>query len=115
MKKTIYLGSVQKDIAKFPEKAKQRIIAALTAVCADVTLSPKEFKYMPAVGVGCYELRIRLDSQYRVFYVAKFPEAVYVLHAFMKKTEQTAKTDIDLGVARYKAMTNYRQEKKYDK
>lgn len=113
MKKITYVGNVQKEIFSFPEKARQRIMTALTMVSVDVDLSPKDFKYMPTVGVGCYELRIRLDNQYRVLYVAKFQEAVYVLHAFIKKTEQTSKADIELGAMRYRAMINYREEKKY--
>lgn len=114
MKKAIYVSSVQKDIAAFPEMPRQRIMMALTLVCAGIDLSPKDFKYVPAVGMGCYELRIRLDRQYRVLYVTKFGEAVYVLHAFVKKTEQTAKKEIDLGIERYKAMINYRKERGYE-
>lgn len=114
MKKITYVGNAQKDIATFPEKARQRIVMALTVVSSGLELSPKEFKYMPTVGVGCYELRLKIDKQYRVFYIAKFKEAIYVLHAFVKKTQQTGKTDIELGVSRYKALIAYRQEKKYD-
>jgi phage-related protein len=115
MKKITYVGSVQKEIFSFPEKARQRLMTALTMVSAEVDLSPKDFKYMPAVGAGCYELRVRLNNQYRILYVAKFQEAVYVLHAFIKKTEQTSKADIELGEKRYRAMINYRGEKKYDR
>jgi phage-related protein len=114
MKKVTYVRSVQKDIASFPEKARQRITTALTVISAGLELSPKEFKYMPIVGTGCYELRLKIDKQYRVFYVAKFNEAIYVLHAFVKKTHQTSKTDIELGATRYKALATYRREKKYD-
>lgn len=115
MKKIIYVGSTQKDIEAFPVKARQRIVTALTVISSELELSPKEFKYMPAVGAGCYELRLKIDRQYRVFYVAKFHEAIYVLHAFVKKTEQTSKTDITLGADRYKALLSYRRGKKYDK
>lgn len=115
MKKVTYLGSVQKDIEFFPSKARQRIMTALTVISAGLELSPKEFKYMPTVGAGCYELRLKIDCQYRVFYVVKFNEAVYVLHAFVKKTQQTSKADIELGLTRYKALLNHRKEKKYDK
>ncbi|OGT39992.1 MAG: hypothetical protein A3F12_02615 [Gammaproteobacteria bacterium RIFCSPHIGHO2_12_FULL_38_14] len=115
MKIVIYIGSVQKDIESFPSRARQRIVTALTVMSAGLELSPKEFKYMPTVGVGCYELRLKIDRQYRVFYVAKFDEAIYVLHAFVKKTEQTSKLDIQLGATRYKALLSYRREKKYDK
>ena len=115
MKKIAYVGSVQKEIEAFPVKARQRMMTALTVISAGLELSPKEFKYMPTVGTGCDELRLKIDRQYRVFYVAKFHEAVYVLHAFVKKTEQTSKTNIALGATRYKVLLNHRREKKHDK
>jgi phage-related protein len=66
---------------------------------------PNDFKPMPRVGAGAFEIRIRDDAGIaRVFYVAKFPEAVYVLHCFEKKSEQTAERDMALGQARYKDM-----------
>ncbi len=52
---------------------------------------------MTTVGIGVYEIRIHVAMEYRVFYVAKFAEAVYVLHAFEKRTRQTRQTDIDLA------------------
>jgi len=58
---------------------------------------------MPIVGPGTYELRLQTDDAYRVFYIAKFQEAVYVLHAFQKKTQKTSKRDIALGQQRYDA------------
>jgi phage-related protein len=52
---------------------------------------------------GVYEIRVRdASGAYRAMYVAKFEAAVYVLHAFQKKTRQTAKTDVELGKARYR-------------
>lgn len=64
---------------------------------------PKNFKPTPIVGAGAYEIRVRDESgTYRVIYVAKFVTAVYVLHAFQKKTPQTAKMDIELAKARYR-------------
>lgn len=74
-------------------------------------LPPNDFKYMPTVGMGTYELRIKADKQYRVFYVAKFEEAIYVLHAFVKKTQSTSQHDIDKGKERYKALTQYRKNR----
>lgn len=71
---------------------------------------PSDFKSMKTVGAGVYEIRVRTnDSAFRAFYVAKFDEAVYVLHAFQKKTQQTAKSDIDLGKKRYKQLLEYRK------
>jgi phage-related protein len=58
---------------------------------------------MPIIGPGTYELHLQTDNAYRVFYIAKFQEAVYVLHAFQKKTQKTSKQDITLGQQRYAA------------
>jgi phage-related protein len=60
--------------------------------------------------VGTYELRIKADKQYRIFYIAKFEEAIYVLHAFVKKTQETSQQDIEKGKERYKALLQYRHE-----
>ena len=54
---------------------------------------PADFKPMPDVGLGAMEIRIHGGTEYRVFYVAKFDEAVYVLHCFTKKTQTTSKAD----------------------
>ncbi len=114
MKDTIYLGSSAKDIEAFSVKARQRIATALYAINANIKLNPKELKYMPTVGIGVYELRIKADKQYRIFFIAKFKEAIYVLHAFTKKTQQTASKEIELGAVRYKALLNEKRERKYD-
>lgn len=112
MKNVIFVGSSNKDIEGFSLKAKSRIAVALDAVRAGVSLKPNDFKYMPTVGAGVYELRVKTDKQYRVFYVAKFEEAIYVLHAFVKKTQQTSQKDIELGAVRYKALLNERKARK---
>jgi len=66
-------------------------------------LEPADFKPMPAVGTGVYEIRVRdATGAYRVLYVAKFDEAVYVLHAFQKKTQKTTQADIELAARRYR-------------
>jgi phage-related protein len=64
---------------------------------------------MPSVGSGVREVRIRDQSgAFRVIYLATRPEAVYVLHAFQKKTEATAKRDLDLAETRLKELTRSR-------
>ena len=58
---------------------------------------------MPIVGAGACEIRVREESgAYRVIYVARFEDAVYVLHAFQKKTQKTARSDLDLAKQRYR-------------
>ncbi len=65
-------------------------------------LNPSDFKPMPAVGAGAYEIRVHVLGEWRVIYVAKFESAVYVLHSFRKKTQKTRKEDIELAARRYK-------------
>ena len=106
MKEIVFVGSSLNDIGKFPEQARERVVMLLELLKNNIQLQPKDFKYIPAVGVGTYELRVRIKGQYRVFYVAKSKKAIYVLHAFVKKTQSTAKKDIDKGVVRYKLINS---------
>jgi len=69
-------------------------------------LEPDDWKPMPSVGPGVREVRVRDDTgAFRVIYTATRPEAVYVLHAFQKKTQQTARRDLDLARARLRDLT----------
>ncbi|MDP1697056.1 MAG: type II toxin-antitoxin system RelE/ParE family toxin [Erythrobacter sp.] len=64
---------------------------------------PDDWKPMSTVGQGVKEIRIRdAAGAFRVIYVAKFADAVYVLHCFQKKTPKTSKADIDLAAKRYR-------------
>jgi phage-related protein len=66
---------------------------------------------MPSVGLGVNEIRVRLDGAFRLIYVAKFQEAVYVLHAFQKKSRKTAKEDIELARKRFRALVQERKQR----
>lgn len=59
---------------------------------------------MPQVGHGAMEIRIHVLGEWRVVYVAKFADVVYVLHAFQKKTQRTRQEDIELARKRYRAI-----------
>ena len=60
---------------------------------------------MTTVGSGAYEIRVRDEAGvFRVIYVAKLPEAVFVLHCFQKKTQRTSAADIALASRRYKEL-----------
>lgn len=61
---------------------------------------PEDWKPVATVGRGVYEIRIHTALEHRVFYVARFEEAVYVLHAFEKRTRQTRQSDIALARSR---------------
>jgi len=69
---------------------------------------------MPVIGPGVREIRIHVEGAHRVFYVATFETAVYVLHAFQKKTRKTTRRDLDIGYERFRALILLRQQR-YDK
>ena len=98
-KPLVWIGSARHDLRQFPAEARRKAGFELRAIQRGD--EPTDFKPMPIVGPGTYELRLQTDNAYRVFYIAKFQEAVYVLHAFQKKTQKTTKHDITLGQQRY--------------
>jgi phage-related protein len=73
-------------------------------------LQPDDFKPMPTIGKGVEEIRIRDDlGIYRVIYTARFADAVFVLHAFEKKTQRTSQRDIEIAKARFREMMRGRR------
>ena len=100
MKSLNFIGASLKDLAAFPEDARRTAGFELWQVQLGVMSG--DFKPMPTVGAGAYEIRIKVQGQWRVIYVAKHADAVYVLHCFHKTTPKTAKADIDLAAYRYK-------------
>ena len=65
---------------------------------------------MPAVGLGVREVRVRTELAHRVLYLAKFDEAVYVLHAFQKRSQRTPKGDLDLARQRLRELLKQRRQ-----
>ena len=105
------VGSAYDDLLAFPKDARKEAGFQLGKVQAG--LEPADWKPFDEVGAGTREIRIREASGiYRVMYVAKFEEAIYVLHCFQKKTQVTSKHDSVIAVARYRALVNVRKEKK---
>src|SRR5262245_42652485 len=100
-KSLTWLGSSREDLRHFPAEARRRVGFELRAVQRGD--EPSDFKPMPIVGPGTYEMRLQTDDAYRAVYIAKFQEAIYLLHAFQKKTQKTSKHDIVLGQQRYEA------------
>jgi phage-related protein len=68
----------------------------------------KDWKPMPTIGTDVWEIRIQSEDAYRVIYVAKFEEAIYVLHAFEKKAQKTAKHNIELARSRFRELVRNR-------
>ncbi len=107
MKPLSFLGSSLDDLRAFPGAARREAGHRLDQVQRG--LEPEDWKPMPAVGSGVREVRIRDQAgAFRVIYIATRPEAVYVLHAFQKKTQATAKRDLELAEARLKELTRSR-------
>lgn len=100
MKPLRFLGDSLKRLRDFADAAKQDAGYQLDKV--QRSEQPDDFKPMPKIGKGVEELRIWDDSgTYRVIYTARLVDAVYVLHAFQKKTQATTKRDIEVAKARY--------------
>lgn len=96
MKPVRFLGNSLRCLRDFPEEARQDAGYQLDKVQRGE--QPDDFKPMPAVGKGAEEIRIVDESgAYRVIYFARRAEAVYVLHAFQKKTQATPKRDIEVA------------------
>ena len=93
MKEIQFFGRSLDVLRGFPADAKREIGDQLDRVQRG--LEPTDWKPMPSIGSGVREIRILYEGQYRVIYVAKFKDAVYVLHTFQKKTQKTRKHDID--------------------
>lgn len=100
MKPIRFLGDSLKALRQFPKNARQDAGYQLEQVQDGRT--PDDFKPMPSIGKGVEEIRIWDESgTFRVIYTARLKGAVYVLHAFQKKTRSTAKTDIETAQRRY--------------
>jgi phage-related protein len=100
----VWMGDSRKNIRDFPREVRLSVGYALQLVQAGET--PLEAKPFKGVGSGVYEIVKRYDTDtYRVVYVVKIGEIVYVLHAFQKKSKKGIKTpqsDIELIKQRYK-------------
>jgi phage-related protein len=105
-KTLVWVGSALADLRRFPENARRRAGFELHTVQRGQ--NPSDWKPMPSIGPGVAEIRIHTGTEHRIFYVARFEEAVFVLHAFEKKTQKTAKKDVDLGKARLADVLNSR-------
>ena len=94
-KPLVWVGGTLARIRSFPAGARRETGHHLYQV--QLGLDPSDWKPMASVGRGVVEIRVHGGGEYRVLYLAKFAEAVYVLHAFEKRTRQTRETDIDLA------------------
>jgi phage-related protein len=100
MKPVVFRGDSLGRLRQFPEDARHDVGYQLELLQRGE--QPRDFKPMPVVGKGVEELRVWDDSgTYRVIYTARLADAVYVLHAFQKKTQVTSKRDIEIAKERF--------------
>ena len=102
-----WLGDSRDRLRRFPQAARREIGYQLSLIQAGRLAS--DWKPIPAVGAGVIEIRVQAEGEYRVFYVAKFEDAVYVLHVFAKKTRKASSLDVELGKKRYRELLERRK------
>ena len=95
-----FVGSSLDDLRNFPDEARRAAGFELRAV--QNGLEPSDWKPMQIIGPGVKEIRLHVLGEWRIIYIAKFRDSVYVLHAFQKKTRKTSRQDIDLARQRYR-------------
>ena len=103
-----FLGFSRWALSRFPDDARRAAGFQLDRVQRG--LEPFDWKPMQTVGAGAMELRVRDGTgAFRVIYVAKFADAIYVLHAFQKKSLKTSKIDLEVARARYGELLRMRE------
>ena len=100
-KSVAFRGSALSDLREFPLMARRDAGHQLDQV--QQGLEPDDWKPMNTIGQGVREIRIRDEAgAFRLIYVAKFADAIYVLHCFQKKSQKTSQLDLDLATKRYR-------------
>jgi phage-related protein len=101
VKPIVFHGDSLDRLRDFPDDARQQGGHELYQVQKGA--APTDWKPMPTIGAGVREIRIGdASGAYRVIYIAALPDAIHVLHAFQKKTQNTAQRDLDLASRRLK-------------
>jgi phage-related protein len=100
MKPIEWIGSSKEDLSAFPSKAKEALGYQLFLL--ENGESPDDFDALPTVGSGACEIRVQIGEDFRVIYVAKWADAIYVLHATHKKSQKIRPGDLELAKRRYK-------------
>jgi phage-related protein len=103
MKVLRFLGDSRNVLREFPEDARKEAGYQLERI--QTGLPAEDFKPMHPIGAGVEEIRIAEESgTYRVIYTARLAEAVYVIHAFQKKTRATPQRDVEIARERFRQL-----------
>ena len=98
-----FVGAALADLKDFPKNAMQDVGFQLDKISKGQ--DPDDFKAIPRVGRGAMELSVwDEEGTFRILYVHKFEDAVYVLHCFKKTTQKIPDADIDIAKNRYKSI-----------
>jgi phage-related protein len=109
-KRLIWLGSSLKDIREFPVDARRLAGYQLRRVQSG--MMPSDWKPMRTIGAGVNAIRIHTRAEHRVLYLARLPEAIYVPHAFEKRSRQTPTGEIECAKARLAELMRIRSKRK---
>jgi len=107
MKEVFWLGTTKRRLKDFPHSAKREAGEQLWRV--QQGKEPIDWKPIKTMGRGVAEIRIHQPHEHRVIYVANYPEGVYVLHAFQKKSQQTSWKDLEIARSNYAKIQKTRQ------
>ena len=110
IKQVKWIGDSRERIRDFPDEPRREAGYQLERVQAGK--EPADWKPMPSVGLGVNEIRVRdAGGAFRVIYIARFSEAVYVIHAFQKKARKTLRPDIELARRRFRKLVQERNQR----
>ena len=102
-----WCGSALEDLRDFPDAGRQQAGYELRRLQRGEP--PTDWRPFPQIGRGGCEIRIDCaDGWFRIMYVAKFDEAIYVLHSFRKASRKTSKRDVEVAQTRYRAVVTAR-------
>jgi phage-related protein len=107
VKRVVWLGASLEEVRGWTAEAQRDTGYQLFKIQSG--LDPSDWKPMPRVGTGVQEIRIHCATEYRVIYLAKLAEAVYVLHAFEKKTQKTPHVALDVARRRLQLLLSQRR------
>ena len=97
----IVLPQCRREIEDFPEEVVGEVLDSIARLRAGLMLSMPLSRPMPSLGKGLHELRLKDRSgQYRVIYLVRSADAIYLVHAFIKKTEKTSQRNVDVALKR---------------
>jgi len=108
MKEIVWIGSSLADLTAFPPEARRK--AGFELRSTQRGEMPSDFKPMTSIGPGVIEVRIRARQAFRVFLSVTFPEAIYVLHAFEKRSQKTGREDLAIGRLRFRRLLELRTD-----